>query len=124
ARQYILVRCRQANMGVSHFPQPPGIGKKISGASSTNAACCSSVSIRFPYPSACEASEANFLPASYTKSRQSCVGVLFQSLCAMSGSTFNLNHREWNSLFRQTRSEEHTSELQSRFDLVCRLLLE
>src|SRR5438067_8182342 len=26
--------------------------------------------------------------------------------------------REW------TRSEEHTSELQSRFDLVCRLLLE
>src|SRR5699024_12879483 len=26
----------------------------------------------------------------------------------------------WNS----TRSEEHTSELQSRFDLVCRLLLE
>src|SRR5690242_9473046 len=30
------------------FPQPPGIGRKISGASSTNAACCSSVSIRFP----------------------------------------------------------------------------
>src|SRR5207249_8302687 len=24
--------------------------------------------------------------------------------------------------FRETRSEEHTSELQSRFDLVCRLL--
>src|SRR5699024_12336960 len=27
-------------------------------------------------------------------------------------------------LAAQTRSEEHTSELQSRFDLVCRLLLE
>src|SRR5207249_8908738 len=26
--------------------------------------------------------------------------------------------------YRGTRSEEHTSELQSRFDLVCRLLLE
>src|SRR5437868_8728793 len=26
--------------------------------------------------------------------------------------------------FIQVRSEEHTSELQSRFDLVCRLLLE
>src|SRR5699024_7567691 len=26
--------------------------------------------------------------------------------------------------FRLVRSEEHTSELQSRFDLVCRLLLE
>src|SRR5438067_9790232 len=29
-----------------------------------------------------------------------------------------LDHR------REARSEEHTSELQSRFDLVCRLLLE
>src|SRR5207249_10074377 len=27
-------------------------------------------------------------------------------------------------LWRALRSEEHTSELQSRFDLVCRLLLE
>src|SRR5699024_11327602 len=27
-------------------------------------------------------------------------------------------------LFSRARSEEHTSELQSRFDLVCRLLLE
>src|SRR5207249_10732028 len=27
-------------------------------------------------------------------------------------------------LRRRSRSEEHTSELQSRFDLVCRLLLE
>src|SRR5207249_10382768 len=32
----------------------------------------------------------------------------------------------WSSLafFSAKRSEEHTSELQSRFDLVCRLLLE
>src|SRR5699024_11789919 len=28
------------------------------------------------------------------------------------------------ALIKQLRSEEHTSELQSRFDLVCRLLLE
>src|SRR5699024_850655 len=28
------------------------------------------------------------------------------------------------SISTQSRSEEHTSELQSRFDLVCRLLLE
>src|SRR5207249_5060276 len=28
------------------------------------------------------------------------------------------------SMFCSSRSEEHTSELQSRFDLVCRLLLE
>src|SRR2546421_4455942 len=30
----------------------------------------------------------------------------------------------WRSYSRSTRSEEHTSELQSRSDLVCRLLLE
>src|SRR5437868_11439634 len=30
----------------------------------------------------------------------------------------------FNSPNRSARSEEHTSELQSRFDLVCRLLLE
>src|SRR5438132_9139758 len=35
-------------------------------------------------------------------------------------------HRVWSSLRMgsQTRSEEHTSELQSHSDLVCRLLLE
>src|SRR5207249_5177457 len=31
---------------------------------------------------------------------------------------------EWVAYFSLARSEEHTSELQSRFDLVCRLLLE
>src|SRR5699024_11654111 len=31
---------------------------------------------------------------------------------------------EDNDLYEDDRSEEHTSELQSRFDLVCRLLLE
>src|SRR5699024_12653251 len=30
----------------------------------------------------------------------------------------------WNKTLKCPRSEEHTSELQSRFDLVCRLLLE
>src|SRR5207249_9029295 len=30
----------------------------------------------------------------------------------------------FDTLFNVFRSEEHTSELQSRFDLVCRLLLE
>src|SRR5438067_8256462 len=34
------------------------------------------------------------------------------------GTHFQCGSRKWK------RSEEHTSELQSRFDLVCRLLLE
>src|SRR5438067_4311866 len=32
--------------------------------------------------------------------------------------------QEFSFTFDRWRSEEHTSELQSRFDLVCRLLLE
>src|SRR2546421_9395771 len=32
--------------------------------------------------------------------------------------------RSWRNFFLKSRSEEHTSELQSRSDLVCRLLLE
>src|SRR5699024_12093749 len=35
-----------------------------------------------------------------------------------------LLHRDEGMPIVQIRSEEHTSELQSRFDLVCRLLLE
>src|SRR5699024_11477414 len=39
--------------------------------------------------------------------------------------TNDYNHsNEWAYTICITRSEEHTSELQSRFDLVCRLLLE
>src|SRR5699024_11729062 len=42
---------------------------------------------------------------------------------------YNLSNKSFNTIeeynsVRQERSEEHTSELQSRFDLVCRLLLE
>src|SRR5262249_37925649 len=44
------------------LPQPPGIGRNISGSSSTNAACCSGVSIRLPYPCFTEASVAKILP--------------------------------------------------------------
>src|SRR5438094_6622466 len=36
-----------------------------------------------------------------------------------------LSYASWyHELCRRTRSEEHTSELQSPYDLVCRLLLE
>src|SRR5438874_3903741 len=35
-----------------------------------------------------------------------------------------IDAQAWRELARSSRSEEHTSELQSRRDLVCRLLLE
>src|SRR5699024_12162783 len=49
------------------------------------------------------------------------------SSVARSGATTNRprwDHPRNGQTFRPRRSEEHTSELQSRFDLVCRLLLE
>src|SRR5206468_10771786 len=47
-------------------------------------------------------------------------GVLVQDNVQLTGPTA---HGE-RPLYKPTRSEEHTSELQSRSDLVCRLLLE
>src|SRR5208283_1472899 len=38
--------------------------------------------------------------------------------------TWLVLHGQWYRLLTATRSEEHTSELQSHHDLVCRLLLE
>src|SRR5438067_7084913 len=43
---------------------------------------------------------------------------------ATTDAVFSLSERARVQAPRQDRSEEHTSELQSRFDLVCRLLLE
>src|SRR5699024_12448725 len=44
------------------------------------------------------------------------------------GTVLGINVRDYNPQIARdlwvVRSEEHTSELQSRFDLVCRLLLE
>src|SRR2546421_6051789 len=39
-------------------------------------------------------------------------------------TTLFRSDRDWSSDVCSSRSEEHTSELQSRSDLVCRLLLE
>src|SRR5207249_8609077 len=48
---------------------------------------------------------------------------LFRSRCVAPSWKEGLARRRDSAAFR-LRSEEHTSELQSRFDLVCRLLLE
>src|SRR5699024_12860803 len=39
-------------------------------------------------------------------------------------SSLNFRKDSFSEVFSAARSEEHTSELQSRFDLVCRLRLE
>src|SRR5699024_12051329 len=50
----------------------------------------------------------------------------YDNRCTEYGSIQNRTDRPVRALphLFQIRSEEHTSELQSRFDLVCRLLLE
>src|SRR3712207_8333971 len=54
--------------------------------------------------------------------------ILFPIVCGLWKNTFRINgkeyHMERHGFARDTRSEEHTSELQSRQYLVCRLLLE
>src|SRR5260221_5190961 len=45
-------------------------------------------------------------------------------MCISSGAASGTVHRPSLLLARPHRSEEHTSELQSHSDLVCRLLLE
>src|SRR5699024_11662336 len=50
-----------------------------------------------------------------------CEFIYSLSLCLLGDNVKPKNLRSW---LASLRSEEHTSELQSRFDLVCRLLLE
>src|SRR5699024_11558296 len=54
--------------------------------------------------------------------------VFIWTLLAITGATFifSVLYTDYSAALSYfvTRSEEHTSELQSRFDLVCRLLLE
>src|SRR5437868_12547022 len=65
------------------------------------------------------------------RSRQHCGQIFRAHQFAISGSVEHTHHaraqlpeRAFGPRTVIHRSEEHTSELQSRFDLVCRLLLE
>src|SRR5699024_11977801 len=61
------------------------------------------------------------LPASLVADYQQACALLVDSALAQ-GQVFV--HRDYMPRNLMVRSEEHTSELQSRFDLVCRLLPE
>src|SRR5690606_41596099 len=99
---------------------------------------CSSISLHFPYTTlfrsprfgACFFAASDQSPYSFWRiSRRSCasrdsvaVGRASRR-CRPMGSPVSSHHPYSPESIRVSRSEEHTSELQSRENLVCRLLL-
>src|SRR5690349_23920550 len=80
----------------------------------------------FPYttlfrssPCAIVASRCTWVPRSSAK-----ISVSASHSCGYCSATWATGQWCWQSCSPCCRSEEHTSELQSRRDLVCRLLLE
>src|SRR5437868_10422497 len=61
---------------------------------------------------------ASIIPRPFNASLIVSIVVDFEGLRGLRGPDLEVDR------LRAKRSEEHTSELQSRFDLVCRLLLE
>src|SRR2546429_875283 len=80
------------------------------------------VPLRIPAPDVASCSEANFSEGQIQESPDQLesldASIAWQQLPRVIGET-----RDTTQALR-TRSEEHTSELQSRLHLVCRLLLE
>src|SRR3712207_7298133 len=77
----------------------------------------------FPYTTlfrSLDGETIDYFPAS--QGAQARVEPIYEEFEGWSGSTAGA--RSWADLPAQARSEEHTSELQSRQYLVCRLLLE
>src|SRR2546429_1612745 len=62
------------------------------------------------------------LPICSLNALASCMSTALSRCCPTRLATSGLRSRTFGS--RRSRSEEHTSELQSRLHLVCRLLLE
>src|SRR5207249_7580214 len=86
----------------------------MSASNQTYTVCCGSPGNGMPHGWRCREIEMSCRPASSRRST---------SLRRISGCTVSEPERMRSSTASR-RSEEHTSELQSRFDLVCRLLLE
>src|SRR5699024_11411116 len=56
---------------------------------------------------------------------QSCIDAIMKAVDGIEKIVlYDINLEKGQQIAKKLRSEEHTSELQSRFDLVCRLLLE
>src|SRR5436190_13254709 len=63
-------------------------------------------------------------PIAFDRFESAIIGVLIHHRCAMAQSSVAIDAHDQAAVRIDRRSEEHTSELQSHSDLVCRLLLE
>src|SRR5699024_10148064 len=73
--------------------------------------------LHYPRPETAQGMYLNFLNVVNTARKKPPFGI------GQIGKAFRNEITPGNFIFRTRRSEEHTSELQSRFDFVCRLLL-
>src|SRR2546429_3207311 len=78
----------------------------------------------FPYTTLFRSAGADLLELGGIEQIQPMDQVALQQLVADHEQTRQRDRRGQRVPRRETRSEEHTSELQSRLHLVCRLLLE
>src|SRR5689334_24555228 len=84
----------------------------------------------FPYTTLFRSYEGNHIVIFYDRLQRKVKGTQISSLLAhvlaheVTHILQGIHRHSDRGLMKATRSEEHTSELQSQFHLVCRLLLE
>src|SRR5207248_3492136 len=103
-------------IGISWAAKPCQLPQVLTKSLLCHISPCHSCVTYSPRTSAGEASTAN--PSAH----RSCSGIARHKGCQP--VRIDLHMAKRNSGYRTRRSEEHTSELQSPYDLVCRLLLE
>src|SRR5207249_5842355 len=96
--------------------------------STTTTVSCSPASVPDNVATSCTATVADssgagvITPTGTVTFTTNSTGTFTSATCTLSAGACSVSYTP--TVVGHTRSEEHTSELQSRFDLVCRLLLE
>src|SRR5438105_5939378 len=104
----------------SHSENSPGrlLGLRPHCASSSRSALNRSLQVR-------QSMSGSLKPATWPDASQTAgLRITAESMATMSSRSCTIARSHCERMWFFIRSEEHTSELQSRVDLVCRLLLE
>src|SRR5437867_892594 len=120
----VMVPCTPPSGSVGGCVTDSRAGAAVAGATMTASPAGTTTTIATTTTDAQGAYSLSLMPGTYdiTATMSGMAASKFQSVVVGGQAvTANLLLR---SVFDPTRSEEHTSELQSPYDLVCRLLLE